>query len=53
MVWEADWTHTPTTFYILLSDIFRGPPPAVYGDHDRVFLNTATWRQVIISYYGR
>jgi hypothetical protein len=50
-VWEADWTETPTPFYILLSDIFRGPPPAAYGHHDRIFLDTRAWRDGIISRY--
>jgi len=51
-VWSADWTDTPTPFYILLSDIFRGAPPASYGNHDRVFLDTQAWRKVIINAYG-
>ena len=50
-VWEADWTHTTTPFYILLSDIFRGPPPAAYAHHDRVFLNTKVWREIIFNDY--
>jgi hypothetical protein len=52
MVWESDWTHTATPLYILLSDIFRGGPvPADYGNNDRVHLETAAWRQAIISRY--
>jgi len=53
MVWEADWTNAATPFYILLSDIFRGPAPAQYGNNDRVFLNTAAWRQMIINAWLR
>ncbi|KAF8349312.1 hypothetical protein F5887DRAFT_878335 [Amanita rubescens] len=51
MAWEANWTHEATLLYILLSDIFRGPAPAVYGDNDRVYLDTVTWRQAIINAY--
>lgn len=51
-VWRADWTEASTPFYILLSDIFRGPPPASYGNHDRVFLNTQAWRATIIENYS-
>jgi hypothetical protein len=50
-VWEADWTHGATPLYILLSDIFRGPVPAAYGNNDRVHLDTAGWRQAIITGY--
>jgi len=49
MVWEADWTHTATPLYILLSDIFRGQVPAAYGNNDRVHLDTVAWRQAIID----
>jgi hypothetical protein len=44
-VWNAEWTEGPTPFYILLSDIFRGQPPAAYGNYDRVYLNAGVWRQ--------
>ena len=50
-VWSAEWTVTPTPFYILLSDIFRGPPPQSYGNHDRVHLDTQAWRNAIIDAY--
>jgi hypothetical protein len=49
MVWEADWTQAATPLYILLSDIFRGPAPAAYGNNDRVHLDTGAWRQDIID----
>jgi hypothetical protein len=49
MVWEADWTLVATPLYLLLSDIFRGQVPAVYGNSDHVHLNTAAWRQAIID----
>jgi hypothetical protein len=49
MVWEADWTQTATPLYIPLSDIFRGPVPAAYGNNDRVYLDTVAWRQAIID----
>ncbi|KAF8351356.1 hypothetical protein F5887DRAFT_1058236 [Amanita rubescens] len=49
MVWEADWTHSATPFYILFSDIFRGLVPADYGDNDHVHLDTVAWRQSIID----
>jgi hypothetical protein len=48
-VWEADWTHAATPLYILLSDIFNGPAPPAYGNHDCVFLDTAAWREAIIN----
>jgi len=48
-VWGADWTDAANPFYILLSDIFRGPPPASYGNRDRVYLNSQAWRDAIIS----
>ena len=51
MVWEADWTHGATPLYILLADIFGGPAPAAYGNNDRVHLDTAGWRQDIITNY--
>jgi hypothetical protein len=51
MVWEADWTDAATPLYILLSDIFRGLAPTAYGNNDRVYLDTAAWRQAIISHY--
>lgn len=50
-VWNANWTHGATPLYILLSDIFRGPAPAVYGNSDRVQLDTASWRQDITTNY--
>ena len=50
-VWAANWTHTPTPFYILLSDIFRGPPPTSYGNNDRVYLDTQAWRMHILNNY--
>jgi len=49
MVWEADWTHTATPLYMLLSDIFREQVPAAYGNNDRVYLDTVAWRQAIID----
>ena len=49
MVWEADWTHSATPLYILLSDIFRGQAPAAYGNNDRVHLDTVARRQAIID----
>jgi hypothetical protein len=49
MVWEADWTHGATPFYILLSDIFRGQVHAAYGNNDRVHLDIVAWRQAIID----
>jgi hypothetical protein len=49
MVWEADWTHSATPLYILLSDIFRGQVPSAYGENDRVYLDTVAWRQAIID----
>jgi hypothetical protein len=49
MVWEADWTHTATPLYMLLSDIFRGQVPAAYGNNDRVYLDTVAWQQAIID----
>ena len=48
-VWEANWTHSATPLYILLSDIFRGPAPATYGTNDRVHLDTAAWRRAILQ----
>ena len=51
-VWSCDWTQAATPFYILLSDIFRGQPPANYGGNvDRVFLDTQAWRLAIINKY--
>jgi hypothetical protein len=50
-VWSCDWTYAATPFYILLSDIFRGPPPASYGNNDRVYLDAQAWREAIISRY--
>ena len=49
MVWEADWTHSATPLYILLSDIFRGQAPAAYGNNVRVRLDTVAWGQAIID----
>ena len=49
MVWEADWTQAATPLYILLSDIFRGPAPAAYGNNDRMYLDTVAWQQAIIN----
>jgi hypothetical protein len=49
MVWETDWTHTATPLYFLLSDLFAGQVPAVYGNRDRVYLDTVAWRQAIID----
>jgi len=49
MVWEADWTHDTTPFYILLSDIFRGQVPAAYVKNDRVHLDIVAWRQALID----
>ena len=49
MVWQANWTHHATPLYILLSDIFRGQVPPDYGVNDRVYLDTAAWRQAIID----
>jgi len=48
-VWSADWTNTATPMYILLSDIFRGDIPAVYGENLRVDIDTATLQQHIID----
>ena len=52
-VWSRDWTDAATLypFYILLSDIFRKPPPASYGNHDRVYLDAQAWREAIITSY--
>ena len=50
-VWGADWTHAATPLYILFSDIFRGPAPADYGNHDRVQFDSVGWRQSIIDSY--
>jgi len=49
MVWEADWTNGATPLYIRLSDIFGQQVPDVYGDNDRVYLNTDVWRQQMIE----
>jgi hypothetical protein len=49
MVLTADWTHTATPLYLLLSDIFRGQVPAAYGNNNRVHLDTVAWRQGIID----
>lgn len=49
VVWNRDWTNGATQFYILLADIFRGPVPAVYGNNDRVYLNSVYLRQCIID----
>lgn len=50
MVWGANWTLAATPLFVLLSDIFRGQPPAAYNS-DRVFLDTTNWRQQIINNY--
>jgi hypothetical protein len=35
----------------LFQDIFRGPAPADYGNHDRVHMDTVGWRQIIVDRY--
>jgi hypothetical protein len=47
MVWEADWMHTATPLYMLLSNIFRGLAPTAYGNNDRMHLDTVAWWQAI------
>ena len=49
MVWATDWTNSATPLYILLSDIFGQQVPAAYGNNDRVYLDTVSWRQEIIE----
>jgi len=49
MVWDADWTNSATPLYIRISDIFGQQVPDVYGDNDRVYLNTGVWRQQMID----
>ncbi|KAF5384148.1 hypothetical protein D9615_003266 [Tricholomella constricta] len=49
MVWAADWTVAAAPLYIPLDDIFRGQVPAEYGNNDRVYLNTDSLRQKIIT----
>lgn len=53
MIWEADWTHTATPFYVLLSDIFRDQVPAEYGNNDRVYLDIATWRKMVLENFEK
>jgi hypothetical protein len=48
MVWQKDYTHNASPLYLLLTDIFRGQVPQEYGQHDRVQLDTATWRGTIL-----
>jgi len=51
-VWEADWTHAVTNYYILLADVFPAAIPAIYGAATRVVFSPATlalWRQQIID----
>lgn len=47
MVWSANWTFSATPMYIMLSDIFNGQVPAVYGDNDRVQLDIEVLREHI------
>jgi len=49
MIWATDWTNSATPLYILLSDIFGQQVPAAYGNNDRVYLDTVSWRQEIIE----
>jgi hypothetical protein len=49
MAWSDDWTVAATPLYIMLDDIFRGQVPVEYGNHDRVHLDTISWRQEIID----
>src|ERR1700685_2430148 len=49
MVREAHWTQAATPLYLLLSDIFRGPAPAAYGNNDRMYWDTVAWQQAIIN----
>ncbi|EDR04553.1 uncharacterized protein LACBIDRAFT_330473 [Laccaria bicolor S238N-H82] len=47
MVWQKDWTHNASPLHLLLADIFQGQVPPEYGQHDRVQLDTVTWREAI------
>jgi hypothetical protein len=53
MVWQANWTHAVTPYYIELADIFRpGTIPAIYGANTRAYFTPASldrWRLNIIA----
>ena len=49
LIWEADWSRAASPFYLLLSDIFRDKVPDVYGQNDRMSVDTAFWRDGILG----
>jgi len=49
MVWENDWSLAASPLHILLSDIFGDEVPKVYGENDRMSVDTESWQHKILK----